>query len=158
MNSLIEHHFPILEQTLALRQELHQSLDDADLLFALPGNLTLGELCRQQGEIDVSYIDVFKTFKQNWTYTHPKHTVESDLNSLQGWITQLEAEFKAVVSQLSEEQISSQIVNRGNRLDFSIGIVFHIYRESLLIFLAKASLYLKALDKPLSQQWRGWIG
>jgi hypothetical protein len=31
------------------------------------------------------------------------------------------------------------------------------YREALLIFYGKSSIYLQALDKDLSTQWRTWI-
>jgi len=158
MNSLIEQQYPILEQTLILRREMLESLTDEDLQFALPNNMTLGTLCRQQGEVDYSYINAFKTFKQEWDYQHPDQTVETSVNSLRDWYTQLEADFKGVVGQLTEEQIQSQIINRGTGFDFPAGIVFHIYRESLLIFYAKASVYLRALDKPLSDQWMVWIG
>jgi hypothetical protein len=32
-----------------------------------------------------------------------------------------------------------------------------IYREALLIFYGKASIYLKALGKTLPEQWQAWI-
>lgn len=158
MNSFIQHQYPILEQTLALRHQLLDMLTDNDLQYALPGNMTLGELCRQQGEIDYSYINAFQTFQQEWTYQHPDHEVATDLDGLRAWYAQLESQFKEVISQLTEKQIQSQIINRGTGFDFPAGIVFHIYRESLLVFYAKASLYLCALQKPISDQWRVWIG
>ena len=158
MNSLIEQQFPVLEYTLVLRNELVASLSDDDLKFALSNNVTLGELCRQQGEITYSYIQAFKTFTQDWTYTHPDQSVAASTANLSAWYAQLDAEFKDVISQLTEDQIQTQVVNRGTGLDFPVGIVFHIYRESLLIFYAKAGVYLRALGKPLSEQWQTWIG
>lgn len=157
MNSLIEQ-YSILEQTLILRHELLESLTDDDLLFSLPNNMTLGELCRQQGEIDQNYVEAFKTFKQDWTYCHPDKSVETNLTNLSAWYHQMEADLKDTIGQLTEEQVQSQVVNRGSSFDFSIAIVFHIYRESLLIFYAKAGIYLRALGKPLSEQWLIWIG
>lgn len=158
MNSLITQQYPVLKQTLVLRRELLDSLTDEDLKFALPNNMTLGELCRQQGEIDHSYINAFQTFTQDWSYQHPDKSVETSVESLRAWYTELEAQFKAAVGQLTEEQVQSQIVNRGTGFDFPVGITFHVYRESLIIFYAKAGIYLRALNKPLSPQWQQWIG
>jgi hypothetical protein len=36
-------------------------------------------------------------------------------------------------------------------------IQLHIYREALLSFYGKASVYLKALGKTLPEQWQSWI-
>ena len=158
MNSLIEQHYPILKQALILRHEMLASLADGDLLFSLPNNMTLGELCCQQGAIDQSYIEAFKTFNQNWDYHYPNTSVETNLSELRTWYNQLEEELEATISHLTEEQVQTQIINRGSEFNFPISIVFHIYRESLLIFYAKASIYLRALNKPLSDQWLTWIG
>jgi hypothetical protein len=32
-----------------------------------------------------------------------------------------------------------------------------VYKEALLIFYGKASVYLKAMGKPRPQQWQEWI-
>lgn len=32
------------------------------------------------------------------------------------------------------------------------------YREGLLIFYGKISVYLKAMGRPRSEAWRSWIG
>ena len=37
-------------------------------------------------------------------------------------------------------------------------VQFHIYREALLIFCAKAHVYLKALGKRVTGPWQWWIG
>jgi hypothetical protein len=158
MNSLIEQQYGILEMTLALRHEVLGLVSDADLAYALPGNMTLGALCRQQGEIDRSYIEAFRTFKQEWTYRYEDDRVEQQVAALRAWYGELEAEFKAVVGNLTEAQVHTQMIDRGTGMDFPVGITFHIYRESLLIFLAKASLYLHALDKPVSARMTMWIG
>lgn len=69
MNSLIETEFP-LEQCQSLRYDLLDVLTDDDLRSQLPGdNPTLGALCRQNGDIEYSDIQSFKTFTMDWSYT-----------------------------------------------------------------------------------------
>lgn len=58
MNSLVKREFPLLEQTLALRTQLLDMLTYADLDHALPGNPSLGELCREAGRVDEIYIEI----------------------------------------------------------------------------------------------------
>lgn len=40
----------------------------------------------------------------------------------------------------------------------SLFVQFNIYREAVLVFYAKASVYLKALEKPVDEEWRLGIG
>jgi hypothetical protein len=54
---------------------------------------------------------------------------------------------------------------RIERLDFEEGYFsplpteqFDVYREALLIFYGKVSVYLRALSKPFPERWRSWIG
>ncbi len=37
-------------------------------------------------------------------------------------------------------------------------VQFQIYHEALLMFYAKASVYLKALQKSVNEEWRTGIG
>jgi hypothetical protein len=68
MNSLVESEFP-LQETQRVRYDLLQALTDSDLIYKLPGdNPTLGELCREFGDVEHSYIQSFKTFKHDWSY------------------------------------------------------------------------------------------
>ena len=157
MNSLNQQ-IPVLEQTLALRHQMVDTLTDDDLKFALPGNMTLGELCRQIGEFDHSYVESFKSFKQDWSYQHADKSVETSVEKLREWYATLEAGLKATMLALTEEQIQSQMIDRGHGLTWPIPIQFHVYRESLLVFYGKAHVYLHALGKPFTQQWQHWIG
>ncbi|MEM6530413.1 MAG: hypothetical protein AAF653_19090 [Chloroflexota bacterium] len=158
MNNFVQQQFPILESTLAMRHTLMDMLTDEDLQFALPGNITLGEVCQQVGECDYIYAQAFKTFQHDWTYTHPDSSVAVSVEKLRAWYTELEADIKNTLAAMTDEQINTQMVDRGHDMHIPLAFDFHVYRESLLIFYAKVSVYLRAMGKPLPQQWQLWIG
>lgn len=158
MNTLVQQQFSILDQTFALRHQVLDLLDDADLSLSLPGsNMTLGALCRESGQTDQIYIDSFKTGKQAWMY-QPDADREGSVEKLREWYNQLEAELKTTIEQLGEDEIHGKMIDRGGGFVIPVFIQFQIYRESLLIFAAKATIYLKAMDKTLPQQLQLWIG
>ncbi|MEL6272528.1 MAG: hypothetical protein AAFV33_03580 [Chloroflexota bacterium] len=158
MNTFVQQQFPVLDQTLALRYQLLDIISDDDLKFALPGNMTLGELCKQVGEFDYVYAQAFKTGKHEWDYTHADTSVAESVEKLRGWYTELETDIKDTVAAMTDEQINTTMIDRGHEMAMPFSIDFFVYRESLLIFCAKASLYLRALGKPLPRQWQTWIG
>jgi uncharacterized damage-inducible protein DinB len=158
MNSLVQQQFPVLKQTTALRDQLMDILTDDDLRYQLPGqNMTLGALCREMGEVEQSYIDSFKTFRQDWSYRYPEADIAYSVARLKAWYQQLDQALYAVLEGLSEDDIQHRTIDRGGFAP-PVTVQYHIYREALLIFYAKASLYLKALEKPLPGDWPLWIG
>jgi hypothetical protein len=159
MNSLVESELPILKATQALREQLMNTLTNDDLTYKLPGeNPTLGELCFGMGEIENSYIQSFKTFTQDFAYRPDTDSVGKSVEKLKAWYQTLDTELVAALNALSEDDIVNKHIERGH--DFSPAVItqFHIYREALLIFYAKADVYLRALGKRLPGQWTWWIG
>ena len=158
MNSLIETEFP-LHEAQRLRYDLLRVLTDGDLAYKLPGdNPTLGELCREMGEIEHDYIQSFKTFKHEWSYRAPEPEVAGSVAGLEAWYRALDDEFETVVRGFSEEELHQRQIDRGHGFTPSLFVQFQIYREALLIFFAKASVYLKALQREVSDEWRVGIG
>ncbi|MCZ7545241.1 MAG: DinB family protein [Anaerolineae bacterium] len=158
MNSLMQEHASLFESTQELRRDLLDVLTDADLTYRLPGrNLTLGALCQEMGEIEQSYIDGFKTFKQDYSYRHPDAEVATRVEKLRAWYDALDQELKTTLESLSEADLQKQI-DRGYGFTPTVPANFHIYREALLIFYAKAHIYVKALEKSVPTKWRWWIG
>jgi hypothetical protein len=156
MNSLIEEEFP-LHETQKLRYDLMDMLTDGDLAYKLPGdNLTLGELCREIGQTEHAYIQSFKTSKLDWSNhsSEPAATVEQ----LTAWYKKLDEEFESVIRTFSEEDLHNKQIDRGQGFTPSLFVQFQIYREALLIFFAKAIVYLRALQKPVSEHWKVAIG
>ncbi|MFN2226452.1 MAG: DinB family protein [Anaerolineae bacterium] len=158
MNSLMQEQGPVLEQTQALRNQLMEILADEDLAYSPGGdNPTLGGLCREMAEVQQSYIISFQTFEQNFDYRIEDPGLETSVAQLSGRFQAMDHELKAALETLSEEDIQKRLIDRGGGFVLPVAVQFHIYREALLIFYAKTSVYLKALGKTLPEQWRTWI-
>lgn len=158
MNSLLESEFP-LHEAQSERYELMETLTDSDLAYKLPGdNPTLGELCRQMGEIEYNYIQSFKTLKHDWLYHNNEPELATSVARLIAWYKTLDEEFESVVRTFSEDDLHHKQIDRGYGFTPSPYVQFQIYHEALLMFYAKASVYLKALQKRVNDQWHAGIG
>ena len=165
MNSLVRDHLPAtyFQEYQSLRGMLVEILTDDDLGARLGGTTpTLGELCREIGEIEHSYVESLKTFRQDFSYRHPDAGVETSVEALARWYDTLDRELATAIAAMSEEDIANR---RIVRKDFEVegfspiaSVQLDIYREALLIFYGKTSVYLRSLDKPLPALWREWIG
>lgn len=158
MNSLLQDYWPVFEMYQAIRGQIMAVLTDDDLRYSPGGaNRTLGELCREIGETEHSYIESFKSLTCDFAYRHPDPALAGSVARLNAWYAELDTELKAVIEGLSEEQLQTQRIVRGPTFNLPPRIQLNIYQEALLIFYGKASVYLKALNKPLSDQLRDWI-
>ena len=84
--------------------------------------------------------------------------MESSVAQLAGWYADLDAELKATVAGLSQEDISARKVDRGGGFQLPPQLQLNVYQEALLIFYGKAAVYLKAMGKTMPQQMQDWIG
>lgn len=158
MNSLMQQHGDLFRSTQELRRDMLSVLADEDLAYKLPGNnVTLGALCQEMGEFQQSYIDGFKHFKQDYQYRHADPSVATSVASLSAWYEALDRELNAVLEGLAEDDLQKTI-DRGYGFAPSAAQNFHVYREALLIFYAKAHLFIKARNKSVPGKWRWWIG
>lgn len=157
MNSLVKREFSLLEQTLALRRQLLEILTDTDLGHTLPRNPALGVLCREAGQHDEIYIESFRTFVLDWSPWHAPYGAETQVEVLREWYASSDDTLKAALSALSEEDVQGKTIDRQGYA-VPVGVQLHIYRESILIFCGKASVYLHSLGMRLPSQWQQWIG
>ncbi|MGH2445589.1 MAG: hypothetical protein ACRDGD_06065 [Candidatus Limnocylindria bacterium] len=146
----------LLEETLAFRPMLLSLLTDADLAFALPGNVTLGELCREMGETEHGYVGSFSRFEHEWGYRHTDPAVTTSLDALRAWYEALDADLFAALNALTDEEIATKRLRGGGWA--SVEKELQLYREALLMFYAKAGVYLRAMDKTLPEEWIDWMG
>jgi uncharacterized damage-inducible protein DinB len=157
MNRYMQEKWPWIEGTHGMRSQLIDILSDADLSFSPGGqNMTLGALLREMGETEYSYIQSLKTFKQDWSYHNTEAGLESSIVRLKAWYQTLDEEMKATISDLSDEDLA-KTVDRGG-FSMPVDLQLDVYLQALLIFFGKATVYLKAMNKPLPQQIQEYIG
>ncbi len=165
MNSIVREHLAAtyFREYQGLRDQLLEILADADLGFRVgTGTTSLGALCREIGEIEQSYVVSFRTFRQDFGYRNPDPQLESSVAALSAWYSALDRELMAVLESLSDDDVANRRIVRN---DFDIDdfaplppVQLDIYREALLIFYGKASVYLRAMGRALPPQWQEWIG
>ena len=164
-NSIIETY---LDQTYfslyqRLRSQLMDELAEDDLEVRVGGDSeTLGALCREIGEIEHAYVVSFRTFRQDFGYRNPDPRLEHSVAALRAWFDDLDQNLLTALTGLSEDDIANRRIVRS---DFdesffapNVAVQLDTYREALLIFYGKVSVYLKAMGRPRSQDWRDWIG
>lgn len=157
MNRYMQEKWSWIEGTQGMLSQLLDILSDADLSFNPGGqNMTLGALLREMGETEYSYIQSLKTLKQDWSYHNTEAGLESSVSHLKTWYQTLDEELKVTVSNLSDEDLT-KTVDRGG---FSMPVDWQldVYLQAMLIFFGKATIYLKAMNKSLTQPMQDYIG
>lgn len=159
MNQFVKEHFEVWLATQALFAQLMDALADDDLAYSPGGDApTLGELIKEQGEVEYAYLDSFKTLKQDFGYRNDTPGLATSTAQLRGWIESVRADLNATMQAFTDDDLFGKVVERGGGFTPPVAVQGHIYRESLLIFYAKASIYLKVLGKSMPDQWVTWIG
>jgi hypothetical protein len=156
-NQLMTGKWTWVEGSHPMRTAWLGSLTDAELAFTPGGSaMPLGALFREMGEIQQSYIDSFKTFKQDFSYRNSEDGLEASVARLQAWFVKLDADMKAAVEALTDEQIATQKIERG--FPISIESQLEVYLQALLIFAGKFTIYWRVMGKPMTKEMLDWIG
>ena len=158
MNPNIKQFWDLNRMYTPLRKELMDTLADDDLIFTPGGeNPTLGELCRELGETLYAYVQSFKHFKIDFSYRTNDDSYLSSVDRLKAWYQQLHQELEAVLATVTDEDVAEKQMDRGG-YQVPVHISLDVFREALLIFYGKVSVYLKAMGKARTQMWQDWIG
>ncbi|MCX6047556.1 MAG: hypothetical protein NT075_20855 [Chloroflexi bacterium] len=159
MNSIAQNYLPMFREYQVIREQLMAVLTDSDLAFSLGGEtLTLAALCREIGEIEAAYSQAFKTFKLDFTYRNTSLPLEASVAALTAWYVELDHALETTITALTEDEIATKSIDRGDGWQQPVPNCLDIYKEALIIFYGKASIYLRALGKPRPQQMQAWIG
>jgi hypothetical protein len=158
MNRFMQEKWSWIEGSHAMRAGLLNTLNDAELAFNPGGqNVTLGALFRQMGEIEHSYIQSLQTFKQDWSYRNTESGLDTSIARLKAWYQTLDKQMEAVVSAFSDEDLQ-KLVDRSGGYQMPVELQLEVYLQALLIFFGKATIYLKAMNKPLPDAVQEYIG
>jgi hypothetical protein len=152
------HELNLFHETTKLRTYMMDNLTDADLGFRAQGNPSLGELCREMANVESAYLNSFRTFKMDWKIGRDDAPeAAASVDKLKARYKALDDEFVSVLEGIPDGDFQSKMVDRGG-WSMPAGGQYHTYREALLIFCARCSVYLRMMGKPLNQQWKDWIG
>ncbi|MGB3716776.1 MAG: hypothetical protein WA996_20345 [Candidatus Promineifilaceae bacterium] len=158
MNTIMESYYPVFRLYQSMRNQMMAIIEDKDLEFRLgENNPSLGVLCREIGEVQHCYIESFRTFQMDLSYRSERPDLDRSVERLTVWYATLDQELEDVVTNLSQDEIDNRMVDRGGDFLLSPQIQLDVYKEALLIFYGKTSVYMKALNKKLPDQWREWI-
>lgn len=159
MNSIMTNYYPMFRMYSDLRDKMMTELTDNDLRFTPGGtNPTLGELCRTMGEVEQSYIQGFKVGRQDFSYKHPQPQIAESVPQLQAMFAELDRELETTIAGLSEADVQTRQIDRGNNLTLPIQLNLDVYKDAIMIFFGKTSVYFKAMGKTPFEQWEQWIG
>ena len=159
MNENIERHYRnVVLPYQELRDQLVDALADEDLAFRpSASNLSLGGLCARLAATQQAYIASFKTFAAKFAYAEPTAESAASVAALKARYQALDAEFAAALEGLSDADVADRAIDRGGGHRLPVFLHLDVYREALLIFCGKASVYLAAMGKEPPGKWRSWI-
>ncbi len=159
MNSLMRDYYPTFEMYQAPRSQLMEILSDDELAFRpSAANESLGALCLEIGETETSYIQSFKSFRQDFSFRNEETGLAGSVERLAAWYGKMDRELKSVINAFSDRELRDRRVDRGGGFVLPLDIQLDVYKEALLIFYGKVSVYLKAMGKERPPQWQEWIG
>src|SRR5664279_5232433 len=93
----------LLRYTSQLRTSMLHNLADAGLAARVPGNPSLGELCREMGNVERCYIEAFMTRQLVWGLRRDDSPeTAASVDKLTAWFQALDDEFASVLHTLPE--------------------------------------------------------
>src|SRR5688572_16830329 len=149
MNRFMQENWSWVEGLNGLRAGVLDALTDADLAFNPGGaNITFGHIFVEMGEVEYSYISSLETLKQDWSYRNTEPGLATSAAALKAWFHELDDRLKATVSAFSDEDLKNPVERAGGG-SMPVELQLQVYMQAMFIFLGKAVVYLRAMNKPL---------
>lgn len=146
-----------LDATNAMRDELLDRLSDDDLAYSPGGtNRPLGELFREMGEVEYSYIQGLTRFEQDFEYRNPEDGLAGSVARLTAWSHELDVELRGIIEGFTESDLERTVIREGG-FKMPVDMSIDVYVQAQLIFFGKVSVYFKAMGKALPQSVVDWI-
>ena len=143
----------------SMRDHLLTLVTDADLAYRLPGaNPSLGELLVEMGELQGVYTHSFATFTLEWTHRELAPPAPLTVAGLRAWFDAQDAAMNAALSRLSDDELHTDRIDRGQGFVASPFVQHQVYREAVYILYGRLSVYLRALERDAGAEWAAWIG
>ena len=115
MNQARQSYLNLFEKYQDLKDGLLELISDDDLGHQIQGSPSLGELCKEFGETEQSYINSFKPpYQLNFRYRNADAALTKNVSALAAWYANLDKEFKDVLEAFSDEKWEATIVHRGS--------------------------------------------
>lgn len=141
-----------------MRDGALERLTDEDLTRSPGGdNLTLGELFKQLGEHQHTYVQSLIHLQQDWSYRNHQPGLATSVDQLQQWFQTLDSQMSHILNDLTPDDLHKQ-VDRTNGSVRPVISQLDIYIQLMLIFLGKVVVYFRAMQKPLPPSIAEYIG
>ena len=158
MNRLIQQRAHMIDLSHTLRDEVFRGLSDADLDFSPGGTApTLRGLLLEQADVQAAYAESFRTLKLKFGEATPAG--HQSIQELRERFAGLDAELIAALETLSDDDLRRPHDPRGLKAPgYTVETSYYTYRESVLIFAARASVYLRALNREVPTLMKSFVG
>ncbi|MCP5096966.1 MAG: hypothetical protein GY943_15565 [Chloroflexi bacterium] len=155
----MQNYWPMFKLYQAMRSQLMEILTDDALAYTVGGdNPPIGTLCKEIGEVEHAYIESFRTLQMDFSYKNSIPGLDNSVAQLTTWYEELDTTLQTTIESFTEADLQNKIVVRGADFKLPIRIQLDVYKEALLIFYGKMSVYLKAMGKDRPEQWTHWLG
>ena len=114
------------------------------------------------GDVERSYVEGIRTFRQDFSWHQDDPAVVRSVAALAAWYAELDRDLLAALEAPAEDDVTTRRIARADfDPDEFLPLPLEdldVYREALLIFYAKASIYLRLMGRDLPGHWGHWIG